>query len=126
MEKADVAKPTCTGVAPNERRCSGIVEIANPSPIICANTVSEIGRTVLGSLSSLGAAARGEAIGDRRLAGEANAARGDRGGCAKRAAAVVDRSADATRHRRPRLAITTHGTPQEIQSYSTLDALYLK
>ena len=51
-EKADVARPTCMAEAPKPFRCSGMLEIAIPSPSICTKTPRQIGSTAGGSLSS--------------------------------------------------------------------------
>ena len=52
MEKALVDMPTCTGEAPMDCKCSGSVDNAMLSETIRASTVSSMGVTVDGSLSS--------------------------------------------------------------------------
>ena len=48
-EKHEVARPHCSGVAPSVVMCSGRLEMAMPSPSICAKTLSVIGSSVRGS-----------------------------------------------------------------------------
>ena len=47
-EKQEVARPTCMGDAPRLVMYSGRLEMAIPSPSICANTLSVIGSSVEG------------------------------------------------------------------------------